>query len=266
MCQSLGGALSVPQNQTDYEAIIQSLEVRQADMLKNDCSGTMWLGIRKIYTEDTLEFVDINGTEGPFMSLKENQPNGRNFEECVQLSQISKVFNYYDTDCNRKLCPLCKIDMSTTVVTLRGQVPPGLLINRKYGIEGDRGLSRLVGFTSTRIIKQKDMWYILDLFVQQNDRTLGYMREKGNHLLGLTSWNISNELYELKFTQCNREKEFTCHRYGDCLPMVRRCDGRYDCLGDKDKSDEEDCDIVNIEKGSYAKERPPKPLGTGYEF
>ena len=56
----------------------------------------------------------------------------------------------------------------------------------------------------------------------------------------------------LKFTQCN-ENEFTCHKYGNCISMNKRCDGHPDCP--LDGSDENECKMITMKKG-YEKKFP----------
>ena len=67
--------------------------------------------------------------------------------------------------------------------------------------------------------------------------------------IGLRNWNKG---LKLKFTQC-KPNEFTCHEYGNCISMDKRCDGHPDCPGDG--SDENDCNIMILSKG-YDKKNP----------
>ena len=60
--------------------------------------------------------------------------------------------------------------------------------------------------------------------------------------------------------QC-AEDEFTCDD-GLCIHMHYRCDGGFDC---KDKSDEDFCDLLLVEKGLYNKDYPPVTDGKPVE-
>ena len=86
----------------------------------------------------------------------------------------------------------------------------------------------------------------------------------GSHtslFLGKNTWTIfgdrgcnkKSNSYEidLKMTGC-KEKDFTCSD-GQCIRMTKRCDQVPNC---RDHSDEEDCNILVLEKG-YNKRVPP---------
>ena len=78
--------------------------------------------------------------------------------------------------------------------------------------------------------------------------------------LGTHTWTVYNEpCYENNMTQilinihaCNKS-EFNCND-GMCIPMEQRCNGDIDC---PDKSDEVDCDIIQVDE-SYIQESPPR--------
>ena len=61
--------------------------------------------------------------------------------------------------------------------------------------------------------------------------------------------------------QCNDE-HFTCND-GTCILMEQRCDRLFDC---KDKSDEDNCEIVQMHKESYIKEVPPFKHGQSVDI
>jgi hypothetical protein len=68
-----------------------------------------------------------------------------------------------------------------------------------------------------------------------------------------TTHGYSIKISDLKFTQCNWD-QFTCHSYGGCIPLERRCNGINDCLSDL--SDEQGCTLVTPTIG-YKKQLPP---------
>ena len=54
--------------------------------------------------------------------------------------------------------------------------------------------------------------------------------------------------------QC-KDNEFTCSD-GGCIDMYYRCEGTFNC---NDKSDEDNCDLLIIDREVYNKDYPPKP-------
>ena len=73
---------------------------------------------------------------------------------------------------------------------------------------------------------------------------------------GLKTWNNGQKL---KFTQCKKD-EFTCHTYGHCIEMNKRCDGHPDCP--VDGSDENECKLMTLVKGYNRKHPPTKNITT----
>ena len=73
--------------------------------------------------------------------------------------------------------------------------------------------------------------------------------------VGVRVWN-KNQI--LKFTQCKSD-EFTCHAYGNCISIDKRCDGHPDCL--LDGSDEKGCQFITYKEG-YNKKYPSRKNST----
>ncbi len=59
----------------------------------------------------------------------------------------------------------------------------------------------------------------------------------------------------LKMTGCGQD-HFSCFKYGECLPVDMRCDGKVDCP-DNDQSDEEHCDLIVMDEFHYQKRQVP---------
>ena len=70
-----------------------------------------------------------------------------------------------------------------------------------------------------------------------------------NPPVGLQNWNDGKIL---KFTQCSGDM-FTCHTYGNCISMNKRCDGHHDCP--LNGEDENNCVKMNLNSG-YIKTYP----------
>ena len=104
----------------------------------------------------------------------------------------------------------------------------------------------------------KSLWS----FSKHGSRVTGHSKSsKFSFCLGKQTWTIENDtdgcshgqpyLSQLKLSHC-RDGQFTCND-GQCVSMKQRCDQIPDC---RDKSDEENCNIVVLEK-SYNKNVPP---------
>ena len=72
------------------------------------------------------------------------------------------------------------------------------------------------------------------------------------YLLQDTQETFRNKNLKLKFTQC-RSDQFTCHTYGNCISIDKRCDGHPDCP--LDGSDEKGCKFMTYLDG-YNKKYP----------
>ena len=77
-------------------------------------------------------------------------------------------------------------------------------------------------------------------------------RSLNSNPFGKNSWNLTSDIRTLKFTKCEHE-EFTCGN-GDCLNLDMRCDDIFDCL---DLSDEDNCQTVDYDEGTYRNNDPP---------
>ena len=135
-----------------------------------------------------------------------------------------------------------------------------------------------VGGVSTRIEFNNNTWHIYDL---TSDVTATSSADHDTFVLGKRNWTIQNDhkqcqdsngqgavgefKTELKLTGCKQgvksykgawlstdDGEFTCND-GQCVSMRKRCDRLSDC---DDRSDEENCNLVNLMKG-YNKKNPP---------
>ena len=132
------------------------------------------------------------------------------------------------------------------------------------------GVSTMIEFINT--------WHISDL---TSDVTATSSADHDTFVLGKRNWTIQNDhkqcqdsngqgavseyKTELKLTGCKQgiksykgtwlstdDGEFTCND-GQCVSMRKRCDRLSDC---DDRSDEENCNLVNLMKG-YNKKNPP---------
>ena len=222
LCQALGGDLLVPKN--DYQF------GRVADLLKqSDSCRSTFIGLKKLSNK---QLVDQNGNPIQFAKWAFNEPNGKDYEQCVVMYDAN---GYNDGNCGSKNCFSCQMSPKN-IYSLRGQIPPSM--DRKYFVGMTGKEIEIRGIKQTECIWRNKSWYFGTNYKQDFDQPIGSNMPP----IGLQTWNNGEKL---KFTQCN-EDEFTCNSYGNCVPMSERCDGQQNCI---DGSDELGCTIMTLQEG-----------------
>ena len=263
-CKSLGGKLVVPRDQDHFDLISKIQFLDQKDTLA-ECEYMAWIGIAKDTGTNwkNQSYVNVNNASETvdYLNFPLDQPNGRGFEDCMVFNNESdNKLGFHDEYCMAARCTLCELDLEYTRIKIRGTVDiPGQLdIDRNYTCDNTtgQGIVKFIGFMNTVIYWDAPaLKWIMKLLYVGHTEELGHTL-KDRHPLGLTTWNITGQSFDLKMSQC-KEDEFTCHLYGDCIPIYQRCNGMYDCV-DGDMSDEEACNIVNLNEHTYNKEKPPR--------
>ena len=224
LCKAFGGELFVPQNDYDLDKV--SANIKES----NKCISS-YFGLKKKHDN---KVVDLNGNDLSFSRWNKNEPNGKQYEKCIN---IYKDARYNDINCFEETCFVCEMSRKH-VFSLRGAIPVGL--DRHYFLEMSGNETEIQGFKETECVWNQT-WYF------------------GNQLkLDVSSYippvgaKIWSNGHKLKFTQCN-EMEFTCHTYGHCISLDKRCDGSKDCI--LDGSDEKNCTFMTLEE-DYNMEYP----------
>ena len=230
-CNAFGGKLFVPQNKTEQDLVSHLIN-------KSDKCPVARIGLVKLDEK----IVDLDGNEALYTSWDKNEPNGRELEQCVNIRSNSK---YNDLSCSRKECYACKMP-TRSIYSLRGNIPNGIPqgqfksiwgIDRQYFVSMTGKKADIRGFKQTLCIWNNTWQFGPDL--KQETLWTSYSIPP----VGLHNWNNGQKL---KFTQCQKD-EFTCHKFGDCIPIENRCDGHKDCS--EDGSDETDCAIMSLVEG-----------------
>ncbi len=267
ICQSLGGKVWYPENEPDFKDVIKGFGRYKANPAKNICDLQSWMGIVKNVNDSNGSAVFLNngGQEQSFFNWAKGQPNGRDGEKCMIMMgdpEDEQSWKFYDWPCHDKFCFVCVIASDVTF-RLRGSVQSNqsCLVDRNLAFRKDKvnAMHYFSGYRFTKIKWNQTMsqWQMRDTFDPR--RVMGrIMTGQESYLTGLKTWdlNCSGEWIQtpLKLTHC-QDDQFTCSTYGECLPVAKRCNGRVDCQFDI--SDEEDCEIVNINVRTYQKRQTP---------
>ena len=225
LCQAYGGDLTNPKNDEDMK-ILDSL-IRQSDV----CDYS-FLGLKKSTNK---EILDLKGNIMLGLKWGLRQPNGRllNGRETQRYIGTLRDIFVNDIECNIKRCFVCTLP-EKSIFILRGSIP--INAERKYLVATSIKDTEIRGITKTECFWNEGKWSFGNNLKLDNDT---------NKMppIGLKTWNNGQKL---KFTQCKKD-EFTCHTYGHCLPLIKRCDGQPDCP--VDGSDENECQIMTLDKG-----------------
>ena len=222
LCKAYGGNLFVPKGDEDLSRLKALFEK------SGNCTFS-YLGLRKSMDGGVL---DDDGKNVSFFKWGKNQPNGKNWQQCI-LARNN--LEYDDVECSYEHCYFCQIPTKNTF-KFRGNIPNG--VEKEYFVE----LGQLSKDTNITGFKEIDCfwngtWHFGKYLKLENSTS-------NMPPFGVQKWNKDKLL---KFTQCH-DDEFTCHTYGHCISMTKRCDGQPDCP-EEDGSDENECQMITLTKG-----------------
>ena len=193
------------------------------------CDKKAYVGMKK----DAKNVVtDLSGNVISPMNWSQNQPNGGDLQLCVDL--LAGTSRYNDADCDTPQCFACPIPTKNEYY-FRGILP--FETERNYFVSMTGKQTEIRGFKET-ICSWNETWQFGSNLKEDDSNEV-----KTNVFppVGLKKWNNGTFL---KFTQCN-ETEFTCHTYGHCISLYKRCDTIPDCP--IDAADEQGCKIMTYQ-------------------
>ena len=205
LCQAYGGGLLVPKTNEDLDKVGYFLQH------SNHCHEA-YLGLVKSHDESA---YDLDGEKAKIIKWSKGQPNGDDYQECITVNEHG-AFN--DENCFRDQCSVCKIPTKSMFI-LRGNISKEADIERNYFVNMASDKIEIRGFKEAQCAWNGTWKFGSQL--KQDHSTYNIPVPP----LGLQSWNNGQRL---KFTQCDKDS-FTCHTYGHCISMTRRCDGHLDC-------------------------------------
>ena len=229
LCEGYGGILTIPKNDEDQKTLGVLIK-------KSEVCDYALLGLKKSNAERNSSILDLKDNIVPNLKWGLNQPNGGKTQQCIGINSQSEI---YDLECYMKYCFVCKIPEKRMFI-LRGPIPANT--ERKYFVITNNKYTKIRGLTKTECFWNEGKWdFGMNMKLDNSTNNMPPV--------GLRSWSNGQKF---KFTQC-RKDEFTCHIYGHCIEMNKRCDGFPDCP--IDGSDENNCHIMTLGKG-YEKKYP----------
>ncbi len=272
LCNAIGGKMFVPKDLDNLKVMVRFMSYLAPVILDTNCSSSGWTGIIKM---ENGSFVDAENRKiAHYLPFAPGQPNGRMVQSCTILELDSASNNIgppgqlYDINClSASYCSLCGSIKMENKYWFRGQIPGHM--DRKYtnNIHSPEGFTGFAGFQRSTIPWEPATrsWNIHNRFSGSGGKNVGFLaslsKNSGSieelHPIGLKTWNISGSEYRILLTQCDRRISFTCHHYGNCIPIQHRCDGSFNCPGD-DMSDEMDCQKIHFMADTYHKGMPPR--------
>ena len=261
-CKKMGGGRAPPVR------TLQEMEFFQKELhaVTSDISNLPWVWVsatdkkkesewRDWYTEEVLgEYQKpwYPGHDGKYGEL----------DNClVYYTDTPDEYVLGEVACNTEhSCP-CQYSRQP-ILRLRGSCPDNKLdtLYTPKQLYTDPDNMIILGASSTRITynDETSQWTMID---SASNVSATSRATKVSYVLGKHSWTVDNSVYDchqgrtystwLKLAGCS-DGEFTCSS-GDCIQMEERCNQNPDCI---DKSDEENCQTVVLEK-SYNKKVPP---------
>ena len=194
------------------------------------------------------------------------QPNGGAEQPCTFWGAGDDKARLYDVPCIMVVNPKCLCEFNDTpILRLRGLCKESN-IDTYYTLQQVDGHLRYMGVSNTAIVFSENKLLLESpkwkLTVNLEETQATTIAKETTYVLGKHTWIITNDSVDcgkekdrnLKMSGCS-DGQFTCNN-GDCVSMEVRCDQAIDCY---DKSDEENCEIISLER-SYRKTAPPVSL------
>ena len=252
-CQNLGSRVPSVVTLEDWAILRDFLKRELFDKMLNTYS--LWLSIvqqegvwvdfynaSEVLQNSTLQLLTIDGGKDPYCA-RQVGPDRWNDKSCASSE--------FACPCNRQPMSYLK---------LRG-LCPNSAVDTHYQPRNGRKDIRKLKFVGLRTsIEFDDANKIWTLSVAGSNVTGTSKATHSSFMIGKHNWTVEgdsscnggrNYVTELKMSGCS-ENQFTCND-GQCLGINLRCDQISDC---RDKSDEEDCDILLLDAG-YKKKVPP---------
>lgn len=255
-CESIGGVIGVPMSEEENGKIINVSLPWVQTCTRDSANYFAWLGIKDDVTEG--KWLTFDGSYNAYFKWARNEPNGEIYENCAVIATSNiRRGAWYDVRCKiLKLCSLCRI-IRTPVLKLKG----GLLnyadidVNYVPILPLEKEYVEFKGFYGTSIsYSSESNSYILGW----RNKTFATLESRSPLInpIGRNIWrDVSNEKsFELLISKCNKN-QFSCAS-GKCIPLSERCDNFPSC---PDRSDEDNCSILNIPE-AYKPTNVPPPL------
>lgn len=280
ICSKLSGRLAVYSSKEEYEIIENYLSKeniqKSARCLKTSKNPletfiiSVWLG----NNDDEIEgqFKDIySGKPVVYTPWRVQRPYpGGTAYNCMETQvESTKAVDRHgqivsaevmDDECKVGKCIVCELEAPTLKIKVRGLCSAAFYDKvYLYNIDLNGNLLFLGEYNSVIFYdKSEKQWVWYDR--KYTDSKATSSAAESSLLLGVQKVDFSEvleskcagpDIQKIKFTTC-RSGQFTCND-GQCIDIEKRCDQTYNC---KDRSDEENCKMLEIDE-NYSKKISP---------
>ncbi|XP_076040899.1 uncharacterized protein LOC143025310 [Oratosquilla oratoria] len=255
VCSRIGLQMYVPENEEENRELYHAYKRSNNSVF---AKGVVWIGATR-----KVDWINL-GTGEPLTYIPFSLTGRPNIPEENCLAMGSLVGNWAAFLCEGYEMSFACATASHLTMKVRGMCESRDKKTHFQYRHHVTGKPLLMSYHQYVIYeKHPGSWVLYD---RHNDVNLArYSPTRKGPLVGMTQWTVLNAFcsyspesqISLSLSPCDAS-EYMCDN-GDCIPKADRCNMRNEC---EDKTDEDDCQILEI-PSTYRRHRPPpSPMGS----